>query len=329
MPGAVPPACIVVGGGPAGLTTARLLALKGWRVSVAVGEARAVRRLELLAPAAQHTIGALGLEAVLEDRSIARPCLGIRRPETHSRFEDFMMYPAGQGHVVDRARFDDHLRKAALAAGVEMLPLRLTGFASGGAALRVRDPTGRENELPNPGIVIDASGRAAAVSRRKGASIAFRDRRIAELVEDTADSGDSGEPSWLDYRGDDNGWSYRIVGPAGSVQTWRVRRGGATISDAILTVDASACILSHAASTDWMAVGDAAMSFNPIASQGLFNALSSALAAAGLLLSPDGLTEAKAEAWSGAVAVTFLHSEKGRAGIARNASFAHFPSFAV
>ena len=60
-------------------------------------------------------------------------------------------------------------------------------------------------------------------------------------------------------------------------------------------------------------VGDAAFACNPIASQGLFNALSSALAAAGLLTSGEGLTAESAQAWSAAVLATFLQSELGRA----------------
>jgi flavin-dependent dehydrogenase len=77
-------------------------------------------------------------------------------------------------------------------------------------------------------------------------------------------------------------------------------------------------MLSRAAAANWIAVGDAAMSFDPIASQGLFNALSSALAAAGLLLSPGGLTDVTADAWSGAVLATFLQSEKGRVALYGN-----------
>jgi flavin-dependent dehydrogenase len=179
-------ACTVVGGGPAGLTVARLLAMRGWRVVIAAGERNTVRRLELLAPAALQTIAAVGLEAVLEDRSIARACLGIRRPGVMAAFEDFMMHSAGQGHVIDRLRFDDYLREAALAAGVQILPLRVNGITQDGAALHVRDPAGRRTMLPISGIVIDATGRSAAVARRQGASIAFRDRMIAELVEEVA-----------------------------------------------------------------------------------------------------------------------------------------------
>jgi hypothetical protein len=186
--------------------------------------------------------------------------------------------------------------------------------------LRVTSKAGAQGLLAVNGIVIDATGRAAAIARRKGAEAAFRDRMVAELVEDTSivstlSEGDAA-PSWLDYQRDAFSWSYRIQGPGGRVQTWCVRRSGARSNTMVRGVDASACILSRAAGNGWIAVGDAAMSFDPIASQGLFNALSSALAAAGLLLSQEGLSAATANAWSGAVAATFLRSEAGRANLA-------------
>jgi flavin-dependent dehydrogenase len=313
------PDYIVAGAGPAGLTIARLLALKGRRVVVAGEERQDANRLELLAPAARRTIAALGLESLLQDQQIARPCLGIRRPRARSEYEDFLLHPDREGHVVDRARFDSRLRDATLAAGIDVLPLRITGIAPDGRALRVRTKTGTEDILPVSGIVIDATGRAAAIARRKGASFAFRDRMVAELVEDMpaflAQHGGDDAPSWLEYQSDATGWSYRIRGPAGRMQTWHVHRGRAKADKTICTTDASACILSPAAGIRWIAVGDAAMSFDPITSQGLFNALSSALAAAGLLLSEKGLNSETARLWSSAVAATFLQSEAGRAGL--------------
>jgi flavin-dependent dehydrogenase len=74
-------------------------------------------------------------------------------------------------------------------------------------------------------------------------------------------------------------------------------------------------MLSAAAGEGWIAVGDAASAFDPIASQGLFNALSSALVATGALLSADGLSPAAARLYSDAVAATFSWSEAGRSNI--------------
>jgi flavin-dependent dehydrogenase len=319
MTGPGSPDHIVAGAGPAGLTIARLLALKGRRVVVVGEERRDAHRLELLPPAARRTVAALGLETLLRDKAIARPCLGVRRPQARTEYEDFLRHPDREGHVVDRARFDTCLRDAALAAGAEILPLRVTGVAPADGALRVRTKAGAQDLLPVNGIVIDATGRAAAIARRKGARMAFRDRMVAELVENMpagpAPHEADDAPSWLEYQSSASDWSYRIRGPCGQVQTWRVRRAGARSDNTIRGVDASASILSRAAGHGWIAVGDAAMSFDPIASQGLFNALSSALAAAGLLLSEEGLSPETADAWSGAVAATFLRSEAGRTSV--------------
>jgi flavin-dependent dehydrogenase len=62
-------------------------------------------------------------------------------------------------------------------------------------------------------------------------------------------------------------------------------------------------------------VGDAATSFDPIASQGLANALSTALVAAGAILSRRGLDEEACAIYSGAVLATFRHSEANRLAV--------------
>jgi flavin-dependent dehydrogenase len=311
---------LVAGAGPAGLTVARLLALRGRHVVILSEERREASRLELLPPGARRIVEALGLEPVLKDRAIARRCLGIHRPEARAPHEDFLGHPDGDGHVVNRANFDAFLREAALTAGAEILPLRVTGPAPQGAALRVRSTAGAQGLFPVEGILIDATGRAAAIARRSGARIAFRERTVAELLEEVPASAASHEvteaPTWLEYRSTASDWSYRIEGPRGRTQTWRIRPPGPRLKSAIRSVDASSCILSQAAGSGWIAVGDAAMSFNPIASQGLFNALSSGLAAAGLLLSQEGLSSKSADDWSAAVSATFVQSELGRARLA-------------
>ena len=140
-----------------------------------------------------------------------------------------------------------------------------------------------------------------------------RDRRVAELIDDTFHDCVPDRASWLDYQSEGANWSYRIRGPNGRAQTWRVGRfGKATGTKLLARVDASAGILSKAAGHNWIAVGDAASSFDPITSQGLFNALSSALVAAGILSSPEGLNASSARFYSDIVGKTFANSELQR-----------------
>jgi flavin-dependent dehydrogenase len=312
---------LVVGAGPAGSTVARLLALKGRAVIVADPGSPAANRLELLAPASLSTVAAVGLEPLLDDPAVARRCLGIRRTggSGEQDYEDFLCHPYRVGYVIDRARFDERLRAAAVAAGVTFCRLRASGVTpDAGVSFRATDSSATTVLFAD--VIIDATGRAAAIARRKGARVTARDRMVAELTDDMPDDAVAETASWLDYRSDGSSWSYDIRGPGGRIQTWRIRRSGAPAGNALLSVDASARVLSHAAGEGWIAVGDAAAAFDPIASQGLFNALSCALVAAGVLVSADRLSPATALLYSKAVAATFVYSEIGRVDVYNNSA---------
>jgi flavin-dependent dehydrogenase len=310
---------LVAGAGPAGLTAARLLALKGRKVLVVDPERQVEKRLELLAPASLATVAALGLSPLLEDPVIARPCLGIRRrwDSADVDHEDFLRHPWRTGYVVDRTAFDARLRAAAITAGVAFCAGRIAQVRHdrGEVLIRANDQT-----LPRASFshaLIDATGRAATVARRMGARVTARDRMVAELTEETVEHGNPDTPGWLDVRRAAPGWCYRIEGPGGKLQSWTIRRTGSAgnRSRAVRVVDASSGILSEAAGERWIAIGDAAISFDPIASQGLYNALSSALVATGALMS-DMAAPIRARLYSDAVAATFEASEAGRSRMA-------------
>ncbi len=308
---------LVVGAGPAGLTVARLLALKGRKVLVADAGAPAMKRLELLAPSSLCTVAAVGLESLLHDPAIARPCLGIRRKQDDpvDEYEDFFRHPYRVGYVVNRARFDERLRRYAEAAGIEFCRARVTGIASNGRGLHAQPGEGPPRLLPFTGTIIDATGRAAMIARRRGARRTVHDRVVAELIEETFDDSTAAPPSWLDYESKGSSWSYRIRGPCGHTQTWCVRRSGKAEGKDLVRVDASTRSLSQAAGQNWIAVGDAAISFDPITSQGLYNALSSALVATGMLMSVQGLNLSTARLYSDIVVATFNYSETNRLGV--------------
>jgi flavin-dependent dehydrogenase len=312
---------LVAGAGPAGLTAARLLVLKGFTVRVVDPRLHQAKRLELLAPASLGTVAALGLAPLLQDPAIARPCLGIRRRwgSATLEYEDFLRHPYRTGYVVDRARFDQRLRAEAAAAGVEFCHGRVMGVWPDAARALIRTVDGSSKAVTFSAAVIDATGRAAMIARRMGARVTIRDRMVAELIEETIDGGNRGAAAWLDVERTSPNWSYSIKGPDGRAQKWTIARSGtaAARSSRSLRVDASSGILSEAAGERWIAVGDAAISFDPISSQGLYNALSSALVATGALVSAAGVDAAAARLYSDAVAATFHWSEAGRSEIYR------------
>ena len=105
-----------------------------------------------------------------------------------------------------------------------------------------------------------------------------------------------------------------MSGPGDRLERWAVHRPD-KCAGRVRAERASSALLSHAAGDGWIAVGDAAASFDPVTSQGLVNALSTALVAAGAILSPGGLHEDARRIYSDAVAATFHHSEAGRARV--------------
>jgi len=302
---------LIAGAGPAGATMARLLALRGRRVVLVDPGTRHTERLEVVAPAACRVAEAVGIAQLLHDASIARPCPGIRRRwgSADIEIDDFLRRPGGKGYVVDRAAFDDALRAMAMDAGVDGVTGRVVAARREGGGVIVDVQSAARRFPVAAALVIDATGRPSAVARRLGAQRLLRERLVAErrpvdVRQNTL---------WLDVDGRQDAWSYQVLGPAGRREGWTIRRSGRRVGRAC--ADASSALLSRAAGEGWIAIGDAAASFDPIASQGLANALSTALVAAGAVLSSAGLDEDARRIYSDAVAATFQHSEAGRAHV--------------
>lgn len=305
---------VVVGGGPAGATVARLLALQGRRVTLIDACNRRLDRLEVLSPSSLPVLETLGLTELLSDAVVARPCAGIRRRNSRSgqlEFDDFFQRPGGRGYVVDRLQFDARLRDLATQAGTlfEIGRVRTVERIQGGFGIVVDRKT--HTSTIEASLVVDASGRPSFLARRLGATKLVSEKLAAERCLLDRGYEPSKAPVWLDFEDCENGWIYGIHGPDGRQERWRVRR------DAVRGmgpwVNASSSRLSRAAGNGWIAVGDAALAFDPIASQGLPNAFSTALVATGAIVSPLGLVEETVAFYTEAIIATFLNSERGRA----------------
>jgi flavin-dependent dehydrogenase len=309
------PACdvIVAGAGPAGATLARLLALRGLDVVLVDPGRRATNRLEMVAPSSLSVFAAAGVAALLDDPAIALPCLGIRRRwgRAETQADEFLRHPGGRGFTVDRSAFDRALRSMAEVAGAAAITGRLCGASRTRGRTLCRIATGSGVRSISARIAVDATGRSAALACRMGARHILHERLIASLHSRRA-TGDA--HPWLCVDDDIDGWTYSLNGPGRQREIWRVSRR--TVGGGI-RVNASAARLSDAAGAGWIAIGDAACAFDPIASQGLFHAISTALVAAGIILSAEGLTVETGSLYAGAVHATFAHAERGRAEVYR------------
>ena len=340
---------VVVGGGPAGAIVATLLARASVRVALRwkrSGQSPAIG--EVLPPAARPTLVRLGLGGVLEDRAHLR-CPGTVSAwgSATAQSIDSLFSPYGDGLHLDRARFDAQLLASAEAAGARVIEAtwdardeRWDGTGAGGAILPV---------------MVDCTGRAAAVARAAGAVVERLDAlvAVAGVLSPRSPFADTDARTYLESVGD--GWWYSALLPDGrrmaafhtdadllspdvrlDPAVWQanlfrtnligplVRDAGAAAPDSLRLLAADSRRLGWPPKHDLsgsvarssvrgpalLAVGDSAMAFDPLSSQGILSAIQSAEEAVPqiqALVSGDvsaaasrsaGRTEAARERWS-------------------------------
>lgn len=285
---------------------------------------------EVLPPVARPTLLRLGLISILEDPA------HLRSPGTVSAWgsdvpveQDFLYSPYGDGLRLDRACFDAHLRDIAAASGVRVVPgtwdVRRAPFDDRDhATLRVIvDGTGRSSAVARgrgatiarldrlvavAGLLRPRSVSADADARTFVASVADGwwysallpdGRRVAAFLTDV-------DLLSREVRRDPKAWHEALLGAPliGSL----VRRSGARPPETLRAVAADlrrlipphgdAAAAAAARGEPLLAVvGDAAMAFDPLSSQGILSAIQSAEEAVAMVLaSLGGRHDAVAEA---------------------------------
>lgn len=294
----------VAGAGPAGSLAAALLARTGRRVALIDRPDDGRQRIgESLPAAADRLLRRLGLPEVAADGRHRRVRGTLSAWGGPPVLQDALTSPEGPDWRLDRPAFDAALRAAALAAGA----VPVTGLATairGEAGDWRLDMAG--DRPVRAAFLIDATGRRAVVARRLGA----RRRGDAAMMAIWG----VGAPRPADDRGTDRtlieavdeGWWYGAVLPDGRPlaalhgtpalarrmlarpDAWRGalaatalvggRLGGAPAFDgvALSACDARGQVTDPPVGLGWAACGDAAVAFDPIAAQGLFNALATA-----------------------------------------------------
>lgn len=256
---------IVVGAGAAGCIAAMRLARRGYTVRLLVSDHARVDRLELVSPLAFEAFRAAGISTLLSDRTCSLPCPGIRRqlgPE-QVEFDEFLRWPGGQGFVVDRTVLDERLLGLAADHHVDIVHDRVRSLQRDDGELVLRGTNEHHARF-----VIDASGRAAVIARRLGPRRKILSRMLTQRERSTAGEGDWFSVSWMGPA-----WSWVARGPNGRIEAWRAlvsaREPGARI-------DAGSSFSPNPVGDRWIAIGDAAASFDPSCSQGLFHAVATA-----------------------------------------------------
>ena len=301
----------IVGGGPGGCATALSLRQHDPSISVVLLEATdyAQPRIgETLPPPTRQLLEHLGVwdQFLLQSH---QPVHGTSAAwgQIQPADNDFLLTTGGTGWHVDRAAFDAMLCQAAQLRGTTVI--RNTQFKdatrvgaeepspSPGKTPRWRLHLANQTDL-NARIVVDATGRSASFSRRQGATVQSLDRLVGicqfrenrhhdprTMVEATADGWwytaslpqnqrivafmtDADIASTLRLTEPDR-WQQQL---AATVQTSEIAGQSRPLARLFVRPIESRC-LSPAAGTDWLAVGDAASTFDPLSSQGILKTL--------------------------------------------------------
>jgi len=301
----------IVGAGPAGAATA--IAIAGTASVVLIDrDASPVSRIGESLPGAVRPI--LRQLDILEDVAAGghRVCQGVLScwGTEGLAVRDSFTEPNGAGWLLDRPAFETGLRHAAVKSGATIM------FGSMIVSAR-RVPTGDHAwELkPKNGpsirarFIVDATGRSARIARDVcGAVVEFQDRLVCRFARLPPTSLVGRFDDFLLVEAVQDGWWYsaitpngeRVIAyhsdsdlpaansartPTGLFQLLLETKHVQTLVDSsrwLRTTKVHGCsaqsrTLNPLAGDDWASVGDAALSFDPISSQGLTNALYSGL----------------------------------------------------
>jgi flavin-dependent dehydrogenase len=306
---------IIVGAGPAGSVLAERLCRKGYRVALVDRQKFPRYAIGETLPA---SVGLLLKRAGIVPRDFVLPgspttgnlsAWGSGRVTFHPHTAD----EAGRGFQVERAKFDAQLLAAARAAGATFFEAwRPEQFEQGASGWHIdlRSPEDSVRRL-RASFLCDASGRARVLARRLRLPQKLCDRQLGLVgYWQTAEPGDDADGFNALVESLPDGWFYtarlnsaqRVAGfmTDRSLLPSNLRRGAAQIylralertkhvklrlrqfvwDGEVRIFPTYPSLIEGCCGPDWLLVGDAASTLDPLCSQGVQKAIASALTAA-------------------------------------------------
>ncbi|HEX8958011.1 MAG TPA: tryptophan 7-halogenase [Burkholderiaceae bacterium] len=302
---------LIVGAGPAGATAALNLA-PHLRVLLVERETAPRQRIgESLAPAARRLLADMGLweDFLAQGHAPNHGTRSLWGGAGESLYHDYLRDPDGHGWHLDRARFESWLCAHARHRGASVLHgTQVSAISPKGDGWEAQLQGSQGSLRVAARALIDASGRNATVARQLGARRCRADKLVCAWLYGS----DRCATAQLSHvESEENGWWYSAPLPnrrrvlafhtdadlpaarAARRDTWLHEQAaglpglGLELARAQFTPDSAIRITAaHSSATvpasgpGWLAVGDAALSFDSLSAQGLFHALYTGLCAA-------------------------------------------------
>lgn len=295
----------IAGGGPAAATAGLLLARAGVRTILIDREEKGDKPGETLAPAAKPLLQRIGVwDDLTSDGHL--PCHGNRSVWGSDGVDEisFISSPYGHGWHLDRRRFDRRLTERAVEAGAERAAgTSVIAVSREGDGWRLAC-RGAVKEI-EARFVIDATGRSGRVARLLGARRIVHDPLVALVT--FLESGERDRDSYTLVEAAENGWWYTAPLPSNRLalmfitdpplddpsfalppQTQaRVERQAYQMTAMPRVVDAGSARLDRFGGDGWLAIGDAAISLDPLSSHGIASAMHGGMLAAEAIVTGD------------------------------------------
>ena len=304
---------LVLGGGPAGAATALGLCRKGYSVAlVDRSDYRSDRVGETLPPGIRPLLKELGLwEKFTAAGHLASGGVCSSWGGAGLYENDFIGNPHGVGWHIDRGQFDAMLAKEAeLAGAVVLFQAEMgSGVETTSSGWKCDLFTKGRTRKVRTRFCVDATGRRSGFACSQGAKRIVGDRLIGVIGFLSGWSKEGSQDSYTLVESVADGWWYAAALPNGRAVAaymtdadlfageagrrssfWlerlrqtkhaRARLESPRHTSQLLVRCANSARLSQVVGPRWLAVGDAALSFDPLSSQGIYKALESGIRAA-------------------------------------------------
>lgn len=306
---------MILGGGVAGASAAIALLRNNLTAAlVEKSDYSSFRIGETVSVAIKRSLQNLGVDACMLDEHLPshanESIWGSPRPEENN----FFYNSAGHGWHLDRQTFDRKLASHAEKVGAKIFrnaTIESITFDDAQGWILHFQVDGHQNMI-TASFVIDATGRNAILVKRQGGKRNAQDNLIAlTLVQEQAPK-KSARSNYTSIEAVENGWWYCADLPDGKLvvsyftdadtykrhasarpnylngmlsETLLINERAHADSSSFRILPANSYLMSVLSGPNWLAIGDAAMAYDPLSSSGIVRALNDGSRAAGTIAS--------------------------------------------